>query len=75
MKLATTPEEQRQWMEQWRFAAIALDELKRDELRNLTDEEAWRKTERLLELAPFYRRRTRSSGLVKQQAWFLRLRP
>lgn len=74
MKLATTPEEQRRWMDQWRSAAVALDEVKRDELASLTDEEAWQKTERLLELAPFYRRRTRSSGFVKQQSWFHRRR-
>jgi hypothetical protein len=39
MKIATTPEEQRQWMRQWREAAIYMDEVKRDELANMTDEE------------------------------------
>ena len=37
MKLATTADEQRRWIEQWREAAIALDEVRRDELSNLTD--------------------------------------
>lgn len=70
MKMATTPEEQRQWMQQWREAAIFMDEVKRDELANMTAEEGWRATESLLSLAPHYRRLSRTSGLVEQQAWF-----
>jgi len=70
MKLATTPEEQRRWVEQWREASIALDEVRRDELANLTDEEAWRQTDALLELAEHYREESSSSGLVEQQFWF-----
>lgn len=70
MKMATTPEEQRRWMAQWREAAIMLDEVKREELANLTEQAAWRQTESLLSLAPHYRRLSRTSGLVKQQAWF-----
>jgi hypothetical protein len=70
MKMATTPAEQRRWMQQWREAAIALDGIKRDELANLTERDAWRQIEGLLSLAPGYRRLSRTSGLVKQQAWF-----
>jgi hypothetical protein len=70
MKVAHPTEEERQWMRQWREAAIFLDEVKRDELANMTPDQAWRSTERLLGLAPYYRRRTRTSGLVKQQAMF-----
>jgi hypothetical protein len=70
MKMATTPEEQRQWMRQRREAAVYLDEVKRDELANMTSEEGWRAIESLLSLAPHYRRLSRTSGLVKQQAWF-----
>ncbi len=70
MKLATTPREQRQWMRQWREAAIFLDEVKRDELANLTGRGAWRQIDGLLSLAPYYRRLSRTSGLVKQQACF-----
>jgi hypothetical protein len=72
MKMATTPAEQRRWMRQWRRAAIALDEVKRDELANLTDTAAWAQIESLLSLAPHYNRLRRTSGLVKQQAWFLK---
>jgi len=70
MKMATTPAEQRRWMQQWREAAIFLDEVKRDELASLTEHGAWRQIEGLLSLAPHYRRLSRTSGLVKQQAWF-----
>jgi hypothetical protein len=74
MKPALTPEEQRQWMEQWREAAIYLDEVKRDELANMTDQEGWRAIESVLSPAPRYRRLSRTSGLVKQQALFAKLR-
>jgi hypothetical protein len=70
MKMATTPEEQRQWMQQWREAAIFMDEVKRDELANMTAEEGWRAMESLLSLVPHYRRLSRTSGLVEQQAFF-----
>ena len=74
MKLATTPEEQRRWMEQWRRAAAALAEMKRFELQKLTDEEAWQQIEDLLSLADYYPRRSDTSGLVEHQAWFRRFR-
>jgi hypothetical protein len=70
MKRATTLERNRQWVQQWRETAIFLDEVKRDELANMTDEEGWRAMEAALSLAPHYRRLSRTSGLVKQQAWF-----
>jgi hypothetical protein len=69
MKLATTREKNRRWVEQWRKTGIFLDEVKRDELANMTDEDGWRAMEAVLSLAPHYRRLSRTSGLVKQQAW------
>ena len=70
MKPATTRQSNRQWVEQWRETGIYLDEVKRDELANMTDEEGWRAMEAVLSLAHHYRRLSRTSGLVKQQAWF-----
>lgn len=72
MKLATTPEEQRRWIAQWRSAAVALAEMKRYELQALTDEQAWLETEDLLSLVDYYPRRSDTSGLVEQQRWFQR---
>lgn len=40
VRLAETPEEQKKWMAQWRLAEVALLEVKREELRALTDDEA-----------------------------------
>jgi hypothetical protein len=74
MKMATTPEEQRRWMEQWRQAAVALEEFRRYELQMLTDTQAWEQIEDLLSLADHYPRRSDTSGLVEQQAWFQRFR-
>ncbi len=77
MKLAETPEEQRAWMAQWRSAEKALLEVKRQELRALTEEEALAATRELLASIPFplppeLERKT--SGLVEQQRWFKKAR-
>jgi len=74
VKLATTPEEQRLWMQQWRDAAIALDEVRRDELANLTEEQARRGIRMLLEIPGGWRNPSQLSGLIEQQALFQILR-
>lgn len=77
MHLAETPEEQRKWMNQWREAAAALRQVKREELRAMTDEDAvaafnaldmppdlvWRSPER-----------ENSEGLIEQQRIFSKAR-
>ena len=73
IKLATTPEEQRRWMEQWRQAAVALEEMRRFELANLTEKEARRNSEAVLSMGKPWRRPHRVCGLVEQQALFKRL--
>lgn len=73
MKLAETPEEQRAWMAQWRSAEKALLEVKREELRALTEEQAQLDSLTLLSMISFPRPpsdRDQSSGLVEQQRWF-----
>jgi hypothetical protein len=74
MKKATTPAEQRRRMQQQREAVVALDEVWRDHLANLTECESWRQFEAVLSRAPHSRRLSRTSGLVKQQAWFMKLK-
>lgn len=72
-----TPEQQQQWMSQWRRAAIELERVKREELAQMTDTEALRATNELLDLAltaykdPHFRT---YSGLVEQQKLFRKLR-
>ena len=61
---------QGRWMEQWRGAALALQEQRRRELRLLTDERALAASEALLALASPQRlssERRNSSGLVELQ--------
>ncbi len=74
MKLATTPEERRRWMEQWRQAAVALEEFRRYELRMLTEEEAWKQIEAIQSLPDIWRDPERPCGLIEQQALFQKLR-
>ena len=74
MKLATTPEEQRQWMQQWRETAIFLDEVKRDELANMSAEEGWRAIELIQSLRNGWRDPAAVCGLIEQQAIFAKLR-
>ena len=71
-----SPQEQQEWLRQWRAATAALKEQKAAELRAMTDNEARALSEALLSLAdtsflpPW--RKTRS-GLVEQQRLFHQL--
>lgn len=73
MKLAVTPEEQRAWVAQWKSAAVALNAVKREELQNLTEEQARGISNMLWGMVAFPRPpgpRDETSGLVEQQRWF-----
>jgi hypothetical protein len=64
---------QRRWLEQWRGAAVALQEQRRRELRLLTDERALAASDALLSLASAQAlspHRRDNSGLVEQQRRF-----
>jgi hypothetical protein len=74
MKLATESEQNRQWMKQWREAAIYLDEVKRDELANMTDEDGWRAIESIQSIGDGWRNPAAVCGLIEQQAFFAKLR-
>jgi hypothetical protein len=68
---------QRAWMEQWRSAAKALEEQRKQELGAMSDAEALAASEALLSLAlvvPINPDRLTDSGLVQQQALFHRRR-
>lgn len=75
--MAETPEEQKQWMAQWRLAEEGLREVKRQELQAMTEEEVLETCDMLLAdadqfyIAPRFRS---SSGLVEQQRIFQRAR-
>jgi len=74
MKLATTPEEQRQWMQQWRETGIFLDEMRRYELSQLTPEQAMRDARSVLSIPVGWRNPDAVCGLIEQQALFAKLR-
>jgi len=74
MKLATTPEEQRQWMQQWRETAIYLDEMRRYELSQLTPAQARRAARTVLSIPGGWRDPDAVCGLIEQQALFAKLR-
>ena len=77
MHLAETPEEQQAWMKQWRMAEVALRQIKREELRAMTDEDAV-VAFNALDLPPrdFPRATDRmdGSGLAEQQRIFQKAR-
>lgn len=69
-----TPEEMKQWMAQWRSAEVALYEQKFLELQAMTEEQALRISNMLLQFAlGSYRSPEREtySGLVEQQRIFM----
>ncbi len=72
MKLAEIPGDQRRWMEQWREAAVAIEEIRQRELYHLSEAAALRKSEAVLSLPKPWRRPGGGNGLVEQQAWFQR---
>ena len=64
----------RQWVQQWRETAIFLDEVKRDELANMTEAEGWRHIESIQSIRNGWRDPAAVCGLVEQQAIFAKLR-
>jgi hypothetical protein len=74
MKMATTPAEKRRWMQQWREAAIALDEVKRDELANLSPKAARRQIKSVMGFPGGWRNPDEICGLIEQQSFLQRQR-
>ena len=78
LRMAETPEEQRQRMAQWRSAEKALIEVKREELRALTDADVLANCDLLLADAdPFYVSHTMKPprGFVEPQHIFIPATP
>jgi hypothetical protein len=59
---------------QWRSAAVALETVRRDELRGLTDQEALAAADALLCLVALAPTEEKLTGLVEQQRLFARAR-
>ena len=76
--LAVDLETQRAWARGWQSAGLALEEVRRAELRALTPERALAAADNLLDLgarAGLSAERRRMSGLVEQQRLFSLLEP
>lgn len=71
-------EQMRAWVEHWKWLGPELDRIKREELRTLTEEEAYRRADALGECLEYEHwidpRRAAFSGLMEQQAIFSRAR-
>jgi len=68
---------ERQWVRQWQETGKLLEEIRRKELRAMTDEEAREASDHVLSLAghfPLPPNRVAWSGLIEQQALFHRRR-
>jgi hypothetical protein len=63
-----------QWIECWRRASPQLEQIKREELRQLTDDEHCQAMDDVLELVELDDSPTDSSGFVEMQRKFQRLR-
>jgi hypothetical protein len=73
--MALAPGAALRWLDQWRSAGPALAELRKRDLRGLTESQALAASEAVLSLAtlsPLDPRRREHSGLVTQQALFHR---
>ncbi len=57
-------------MDQWRYAAVALESARREELQRLSDEDAQTMIEDVLGLADELPVREGSTGLIEQQRLF-----
>jgi hypothetical protein len=64
----------RQWIECWRRASPQLEQIKRAELRQLTDDEHCQAMDDVLELVELDDSPTDSSGFVEMQRKFRKLR-
>ena len=66
----------RQWLAQWKSAAVELEKVRLAELRKLSDAEALAASEALLSMpmGPLPEERRTWSGLVEQQRLFMLLR-
>ena len=70
MKLASTSEELRQWVRQWRETARFLDEMRRYKLSQPTPGEARRDARIVLSIPGGWRNPDAVCGLIEQQASF-----
>jgi len=74
-KAKTKIEELAQWVETWKRAEVALEEIRRKELREFNYEERREAILGMLELAALFRRPRSTSGMIEMQKLFRKARP
>jgi len=71
----TKIEELAQWVETWKRAEVALEKVRRKELREFNYEERREAVLGMLELAALFRRPRNTSGMIEMQKLFRKARP
>ena len=69
-----THEEAREFVERWKKAGPALEQVRREELRNLTHEQCQKRIHALFEMGSQHRQNRSKSGLIEQQRIFQKAR-
>jgi hypothetical protein len=69
-----TDDETRQYVQRWKQAGPALEKVRREELRRLTDDDVRAQIHDLLEIGARFRQYRPSSGLIEQQRIFQKAR-
>ncbi len=69
-----TDDEAREYVTRWKQAGPALEKVRRDELRNLRDEDVRKQIHDLLDIAGKFPQHRPTSGLVEQQRIFQKAR-
>ena len=64
----------RRWVETWKRAAVELEKVKTQELRNFDYEKHRENIDAMLQWAFEHRQERLTSGFVEQQRWFRKLR-
>jgi hypothetical protein len=69
-----TDDEARQYVARWKQAGPALEKVRREELRMLSDDDVRSQIHALLEIAGYVPQNRPTSGLVEQQRIFMKAR-
>jgi len=73
-KLEIEKEEMAQWVEAWKRAEVALEEIRRKELREFNYEERREAVLGMLELGALFHRPRNTSGMIEMQRLFRKAR-
>jgi len=64
----------KQWVETWKQAAQALEQVKKSELKNFDYQKNWEKFDEILAWTCTHAQRRMKTGLMEMQNYFMKLR-